>query len=312
MAASRLDLIARALGRACAEREVKLKRDEIPYGAKFTLVQGAAVGVIAAYASGKVVPNPKTKEHFADVLAALEPVVMGAVAARGRKSTAVGDHAAVTYPYAGSDESGKGDYFGPLAVAAVLVRDAREEELLKELGVRDSKEVLGTESPRRLAAEVREVCRGRFAEVTIAPERYNRMVAELKQEKKTLNDLLAWAHVKAHEPLVAQGATLAVADKFGNERSILGEMKKRGLKVKLRQETRGERYVAVAAASLLARDLCLAWFEKAEAEAGERIPRGAFDPGIIGVGRRMFQRGGDPELGRFAKLHFKTTARVRS
>jgi ribonuclease HIII len=313
-ASARLDHIAATLDRACADRGVACTRAAIPYGVKFTLTQGAVSGVISAYTSGKIVPNPRAEAHFAEIVAALAPVTAahgaGAGGARGAGDLGLGKHKAVAYPYLGSDESGKGDYFGPVAVAAVLVLDPREAELLATLGVRDSKLLTGTRSAREIATQVRAVSAGRFAEIVILPETYNRRVAELKDRKKTSNALLAWAHVEAYGPLLGQGAVLAVTDKFGGDHYIVNELGQRGRGIEIRQETKGERYVAVAAASILARDRCLAWFDEAEKEVGERIPRGAFDPEIVQVARRIYRKGGEALLSRFAKLHFRTTLQV--
>src|SRR5687768_12067331 len=73
-------------------------------------------------------------------------------------------------PWIGSDESGKGDYFGPLVACAVWV-DERTLGLLDALGVRDSK-ALSDAQNRRLAQDVRLICENRAAEVIVPPERY--------------------------------------------------------------------------------------------------------------------------------------------
>ncbi|MBI3970457.1 MAG: ribonuclease HIII, partial [Chloroflexi bacterium] len=92
-------------------------------------------------------------------------------------------------PWIGSDESGKGDYFGPLVACAVYVDD-RSLALLETLGVRDSK-LLSDAQIRRLARDVRAVCAERAAEVLVPPERYNALYEQLRAEGKNLNSLLA-------------------------------------------------------------------------------------------------------------------------
>ena len=91
-------------------------------------------------------------------------------------------------PWIGTDEAGKGDYFGPLVSAAVYV-DERILERLGTLGVRDSK-LLSDRKVQELAKHVRAACRGYFAEVEVPPEKYNRLYADFRKEGKTLNTLL--------------------------------------------------------------------------------------------------------------------------
>ena len=89
----------------------------------------------------------------------------------------------------GTDESGKGDYFGPLVVAGVYVPDGGRE-VLAALGVRDSK-TLSDGQVERLARAVREAYP--TAVVAIGPERYNALYAKVGN----LNRLLAWAHARS-------------------------------------------------------------------------------------------------------------------
>src|SRR5579884_1320475 len=106
--------------------------------------------------------------------------------------------AALTFPpppWIGSDESGKGDYFGPLVAAAVYVA-AGAEAALRRAGVRDSK-LLDDAAARRTAAEVRRLCAGRFAEVVVTPAEYNRRYAALRANRENLNHLLAACHAEA-------------------------------------------------------------------------------------------------------------------
>ena len=140
--------------------------------------------------------------------------------------------------------------------------EAGSREQLAALGIRDSKK-LDDARCRKLAAEIRRVCPDRFREVVIPPERYNTLYAAFQQEGRNLNHLLAWAHARTIENLLeCATCRLAVADKFGNENYIRSRLMNKGRDIALVQEHRGERYLAVAAASILARDRFLEYLER--------------------------------------------------
>jgi ribonuclease HIII len=213
-------------------------------------------------------------------------------------------------PWIGSDESGKGDYFGPLVACAVYV-DERTLAILETLGVRDSKRLSDAQN-RRLAAEVRAVAGARRAEVLVPPERYNALYEQFRAEGKNLNTLLAWGHARAIETALAQApCERVIVDQFADARYLRSRLERPGRAAPLTivQVPRAEANLAVAAASVLARDRFLAWLERAERESGLALPKGAA-PAVEAAARRLVERLGKDALGRFAKLHFKTTTRV--
>lgn len=224
-------------------------------------------------------------------------------------------------PWLGSDEAGKGDYFGPLVVAAVYVRP-EEEAALRAAGVRDSK-LLDDPAVRRVAAAVRARCAGRFAEAVLAPAEYNARYAELVQRGENLNHLLAELHARTlaavltnlAETQAGTPAPVAIADRFADERHVRERLaallRARKLSLpRLIQTPRAEANVAVAAASILARDRFLAWLEEASARLGVRLPKGGANPAAIAAARAIVARGGEAALRDVAKLHFATTRRV--
>lgn len=205
-------------------------------------------------------------------------------------------------PWAGLDESGKGDYFGPLVSAAVCVSPSVGAEL-EGLGVVDSKR-LSDGRVRSLAPSIRSSVA--YALTVVAPPRYNDLYADFRREGRRLNDLLAWAHARSLEDLLAAGAepAYAIVDQFADakvvERRLMAGTRERALRVV--QFPRAEADVAVAAASILARDEFLR-------RIGD-LPKGGGSPQVVAVGRAIVERGGEAELGRVAKLHFATTGRV--
>jgi ribonuclease HIII len=214
----------------------------------------------------------------------------------------------VPLPHIGTDESGKGDYFGPMVVAAILI-DASTKPKLEALGVKDSK-LLSDKRCREIAAQIRELCRGRYEEVEILPERYNELYQSFRKEGKNLNHLLAWGHARAIESLLERvSSTHAVADQFGDEHYIHSRLMERGKKLQLIQIPKGERYLAVAAASILSRDRFLTRLEKLSQDYGEELPKGASDAVVIAA-KRIVDEKGSEELTRVAKLHHKTTLKI--
>ncbi len=214
----------------------------------------------------------------------------------------------IPLPHIGTDESGKGDYFGPMVVAGVWI-DEPAVVKLETLGVRDSK-LLSDQRCQDLAAEIRIVCNEKFVEVEIPPERYNELYDQFKKERKNLNHLLAWGHARAIESLLEKNpCSYAVADQFGNERFILSKLMEKGKKLQLIQTPKAERYTAVAAASILARDRFLLRLEKLGREYGIVLPKGASDL-VIQPALDIIRKRGFDELKRVAKLHHKTTQKI--
>jgi ribonuclease HIII len=215
----------------------------------------------------------------------------------------------VPLPHIGTDESGKGDYFGPMVIAGVLI-DSTTETALKELGVKDSK-ALTDKRCKELAVQIRALLPAGYQEVEILPERYNQLYEQFKAEGKNLNHLLAWGHARAIESLLLKGScSHAIADQFGDENYIRSKLMENGKKLQLTQLPKGERYIAVAAASILARDRFLSRMEILRDTYRIELPKGASDS-VVNAGKLFVQTYGDNSLGKIAKLHHKTTEKIR-
>ena len=210
-------------------------------------------------------------------------------------------------PWAGVDESGKGDFFGPLVSAAVVVDPSAVDALLAA-GVQDSKK-LSDKRVRTLAPAVRRLTTHTLTR--LPPPRYNALYADFRREGKRLNQLLAWLHVRSLRTLLERGAApaYAIVDQFADARVI--ERAARGWTADLRivQFPRAEADVAVAAASVLARAAFLDWLRDASARTGVELPKGA-SPQVVEAARAIATRGGREALGQVAKLHFATTEQV--
>ncbi|MBN2733792.1 MAG: ribonuclease HIII [Methanomicrobiaceae archaeon] len=214
----------------------------------------------------------------------------------------------IEFPVIGTDESGKGDYFGPLVAAGIYV-DEDSALFLKNIGVTDSK-LLTDSQIKAIAKKIREKCPGSYSIIEISPERYNRLYEQLRCENKNLNSLLAWAHAKAIEDVLAKKeCDTAISDQFADERYILGRLQTRGKKIRLIQMHRAERNIAVAAASILARDRFLEKMESLSKDAGIILPKGA-SHAVIVAGRKIVGEKGRDKLSKYAKIHFKTTGEI--
>jgi len=202
----------------------------------------------------------------------------------------------------GIDESGKGDYFGPLVIAALFV-DATTQNELALMNVRDSKKI----SDGRIiemAPDIKIICPHSI--IAIGPQRYNELYAKIRN----LNRLLAWGHAKALETLLDRvSCGRAIADQFGDERLILNALQEKGRTIELEQRHKAESDLAVAAASILARAEFLLRLKRLSDEIGTTLPKGA-SPAVELAGRMIVKKHGEERLASVAKLHFKTTQAV--
>ena len=214
----------------------------------------------------------------------------------------------IAIPHIGTDESGKGDYFGPMVIAGVWV-DERIEAELNTLGVKDSKK-LSDSRCKELAAEIRKLCRGKYKIVEIPPQRYNQLYKEFKAEGKNLNHLLAWGHARAIESLLRLcPCNQVIADQFGNKKYISSKLMEKGQMVGLFQTPKGERYIAIAAASILARDKFLESLEKLGQDYVVELPKGS-SIAVVEAAKEIVAKCGESALLRIAKMHHKTTEKV--
>lgn len=199
----------------------------------------------------------------------------------------------------GVDESGKGDYFGPLVIAACYVGP---EHLAELDGVKDSKKLTDKDA-LRLSDQIRRTCPHSI--VAIGPTKYNELYAKMRN----LNRLLSWGHAQAIQNVAEQQpCDLAISDQFGDPGYIRTLLKQKGVELKLEAMVRAESDLAVAAASILARAEFLRRLKRLGEEFGMELPKGATN--VIDPAKRFVAKHGEGALGNVAKLHFKTTDKV--
>jgi ribonuclease HIII len=201
----------------------------------------------------------------------------------------------------GTDEVGKGDFFGPLVVAGALVDKEAEIELGK-LGVKDSKEIKGDKKMLEIAGGIKEVLgQDRCEIVVINPPKYN----ELHAKMENLNVLLGWAHARVIENLLRRDRDcgLAISDQFGDPDFIASSLMERGRAIELVQIHKGGRDLAVASASVLARGRFISAMDKMSGDFDFEFPRGS-SAKVVEAAKEFIDAKGVAALGQVAKLHF--------
>ena len=202
--------------------------------------------------------------------------------------------------YIGTDESGKGDYFGPLVIAGVHVDSEEKLRKLNLLGVVDSKK-LSDNQAMQMADEIRKICVADV--VTINPPKYN----ELYRKIKNLNRLLAWGHARVIENLLNEvDCSYVISDQFGDESFIENALMKEGKRVLLDQRPKAEENIVVAAASILARAEFLRRLDGMGKQYMVEFPKGASDK-VKKTAKKFVKNNSKEKLKEVAKIHFKIT-----
>ncbi|HYR59005.1 MAG TPA: ribonuclease HIII, partial [Chthoniobacteraceae bacterium] len=256
---------------------------------------------VAVYEKGpKVVLQGKGTQDF--VTFRLEPEVLGE-AKLGYEEV---HNPEMFAPHFGVDESGKGDFFGPLVIAGCFT-DAAITRALMSAGIQDSKRIGSDKRIRDLADVIRATPGVVFSVVPIGPERYN----ELYKKFANLNKLLAWGHARVIENLAEArpDCPRALSDQFARPAVIKRALLEKGRAIQLDQRTKAESDVAVAAASILARERFIDWLQKTGRELRAVLPRG-ISPQVKQAARDLVAAHGAPILRRVAKVHFKTASEI--
>lgn len=208
----------------------------------------------------------------------------------------------IPMPHIGVDESGKGDFFGPLVIAGVLATDTNSKKFI-EAGIKDSKK-LTDEKILKLAGIIK--ANAVHSVVVIGNEKYNELYAKFNN----LNKLLAWGHARVIENILEkESCSYALSDKFGNESLIKNALIDKGKKITLEQRVRAEEDIAVAAASVLARAEYVNRMQTLSRRYEIELPKGASDK-VLQTAKKYSQIYGKDKLNVVAKTHFKTYNQV--
>lgn len=257
----------------------------------YTLFKAKKKGVSCTlYESGKLTVQGKEMGPFIEFY--LEPHILQSFTYTHQDLNIVKD------ARIGIDESGKGDFFGPLCVAGVYAEGDTITKL-HQMGIKDSKK-LNDVTIRKLADKIRKECQHQI--VKINPLKYNELITQFGN----LNHLLAWGHATTIEQLAERtGCRNIIVDQFADERVVLTALKRKKLDLEVHQRHRAEEDVVVAAASILARCAFVEGIEAMEKKFNQKFPKGASQM-TIAAGREFARTHGKENLNQVGKLHFKT------
>ena len=284
-------------------REGGFKPREVPY-ARFA-GEREKLNVVF-YTSGKLVVQGKGTQEFVEFV--LEPEIL--------KEARLGYEALLNpdllLPRLGVDESGKGDFFGPLCVAGVYVNES-VVKAWQESGIKDSKNISSDKRMHELAELIRNTPGCVTTVVPIGNESYNRLYATMR----SVNRLLAWGHARVIENLMGQRHRMnpppvrAISDQFASSKETVGKaLMSLGREIELVQRHKAEEDLAVAAASILARDEFVTRLAKLEKEYGLALPKGA-SAAVDAAARDFIAKQGVANLPKVSKMHFRTALRAQ-
>ncbi len=202
----------------------------------------------------------------------------------------------------GSDEVGVGDFFGGIVVCACYVKK-EQIDYLKKIGIKDSK-ILNDEKIINLYYQIKTIISYKIVEID--PSEYNNWYKKYQNS----NILKAILHNDALNQLIEKNLTTPikiVMDQFASENLYYNYLKKSDIKNIAKVdffETKAEsKYIAVAAASIIARYYFLKQIDKLRTISNLKIPLGSSNPNIKSIAREIMEK---HELKNFIKLNFKT------
>ncbi|HTV42902.1 MAG TPA: ribonuclease HIII [Candidatus Sulfotelmatobacter sp.] len=292
---------AAALNAALRARDWKPR--EVPY-ARFAY-ESPKTNVVF-YESGKLVVQGKGTQEFIEFV--LEPEVLKQ-AKLGYETVLNPD---LLLPRIGVDESGKGDFFGPLCIAGAYINEGIVNAW-RDSGIRDSKNISSDKKIAELAEKIRKTPGCVVDVVTIGNEAYNR----LYEKMKSVNTILAWGHARVIENLLGRKHEMnpppvkAMSDQFAASKSVIEKaLMKAGREINLVQQHRAEEDLAVAAASILARDAFVKGLSRLEKQFEMELPKGA-STAVDEAAKKFVAERGAENLGAIAKMHFRTALRAQ-
>jgi ribonuclease HIII len=267
------------------------KLEDAPY-AFFAAKKKGIVCVF--YTSGKFTVQGSDKDEFIEFY--LEPEILKSFAYTHPEASVD------MTPHIGVDESGKGDFFGPLCVVSVFA-DKNSIPLLIKIGTKDSKKISDSEIIKK-ANIIKKECP--YAFLNLKPDKYNELYAKFKN----LNFLLAWAHATVIDNLVKRTkCDRVIVDQFAYPHVLEKAIKQKKLTLNLTQKTHAEADIVVAAASIIARSFFLEGLEKISSEFNISIPKGASNL-VVTTAQKLVAKHGEDILKKIAKLHFKTAKQI--
>ena len=276
---------------------------EVPY-ARFAAAKDKLN--IVFYESGKLVVQGKGTQEFVEFV--IEPEIL--------KEAKLGYEEVLNpellLPRIGVDESGKGDFFGPLCIAGVYVNETVVRQW-KDAGIQDSKNIGSDKRIADLADLITKTPGAITSVVPIGNEAYNRLYVKFR----SVNPLLAWGHARVIENLMLQQHRMnpkpvrAISDQFASSKDVVAKsLMSLGRAIELVQRHKAEADLAVAAASILARHEFVKRLAALEKQFGTKLPKGA-SAMVDAAAKEFLVKHGVENLPKVSKMHFRTALRAQ-
>ena len=249
------------------------------------------------YTSGKCLIQGSGSQEF--VVNIMEPMVIRRIVV-GYEEVLSPE---ATSPHMGIDESGKGDFFGPLVIAGAYCNEELAKKL-QEIGAKDSKQISSDKQALAIAAKIRNLLGpNRYTVVRVGNAAYNKLYSKMH----SVNRLLSWGHARCIENVLTTvpSCPKAISDQFGNKESVQRALMQKGKNIELVQRHKAEADIAVAAASILAREGFLLSLQALEKQYGQPFPKGA-SPQVREAAKKLVEAKGPAVLVETAKCHFRT------
>ena len=261
---------------------------------------------VVFYESHKLVVQGKGTQEFVEFV--LEPEIL--------KEARVGYESVLNpemlLPRLGVDESGKGDFFGPLCVAGAYVNES-VVKAWKDSGIRDSKNIGSDKKMKELAELIRKTPGCVSTVVPIGNEAYNRLFFKMR----SVNAMLAWGHARVIENLMLlkhqmnPAPVRAISDQFASKKEVVAmALMSLGREIELVQKHKAEADLAVAAASILARNEFVTRLGALGKKFGLIFPKGA-SAAVDAAAKEFIAKHGVENLPKVAKMHFRTALRAQ-
>lgn len=285
-----------------------LKRDKTPAYASFQADEAGTV--ITLYDSGKVVFQGDSADIDANMWIDLEKSINNRdikteLEKNDDKKEEEKDTRFIGVPTIGSDETGTGDYFGPIVVVATYV-GKEHFNLLYDLGVRDSKKIKDDK-----IMKIAPIIMKNIPHVT-----YILSNKEFNERPTNMNKIKAILHNKALCSLLKKdnfNYKYIVVDQFCFPKVYFSHLKEVPEKcTNITFTTKAEdKALSVAAASIISRYILLLEFKKLGDTLNIFLNKGASNT-VDQQGAMIVKKYGEKKLAEIAKLSFKNTDKIKA
>lgn len=270
--------------------------------------------IITAYTSGKVVFQGQDPQTEAAKWSKYVQATKKTKKQNKNSSTPIGIQ---NFPkdifqesHIGSDESGTGDYFGPITTCAVYVQE-KQIELLQDIGIQDSKTIRDNHI-KELAHTMIQMDIP-YSVMVLHNEKYN----QLQRQGWSQGKMKAMLHdgcIKSLLSKIGQATYKGIViDQFCQPEVYKKHLHSEGKTTPENSYfiTKAESYsVAVAASSIFARARFVKEMDRMSAWLGEQLVKGA-SPKVDKLAAQLMQKYGNSILSKIAKIHFANTKKAK-